>query len=62
MRNPASRGDLLELRDVAQRVEVIGLAQPLLAHVDEPERSSCRASALIQRSPTAIGAFFRTCV
>ena len=35
MRKPVSRDHLLELRDVRERVQVIGLAQPLLAHVDQ---------------------------
>ena len=37
MRKPASCADLLELRDVVQRVQVIGLAQPLLPHIDEAD-------------------------
>ncbi len=32
-----SRGHLLELGHVTQRVQVVGLAQPLLAHVDQPQ-------------------------
>ena len=63
MPEPGRVDDLFEVRDVAQRVQVIGLAQPLLAQVDRgPMRSSWRASRLIQRRPTAIGAFLRTCV
>ena len=37
MRKPAPLRDRFELRDVPQRVQVIRLAQPLLAHVDQPE-------------------------
>ena len=61
MRKPAPFATCLELRDVSQRVEVIRFAQPFLTHVDQARASSRRASALIQRSPAAIGAFLRTC-
>ena len=51
MRNPASRDDLFELGNVAQRVEMIRFAQAFLARIDQPEPSSRRAERVDPAKP-----------
>ena len=63
MRKPARAATCSQLRDVAERVEVIGLAQPLLAQVDQAQPLELpRERVDPAQADVAIGAFFRTCV
>ena len=61
MREARVPDDAFEVGDVGERVQVIGLAEPLLPEVHEARRAQGAGQSVHGLSPPAIQEFLRTC-